>query len=161
MLALKSTLQTFVSLPFSQIFEVRISPSLPWMMKSRKCFLQIFKYEQYKYKCRLTSLHCAVEEKDYKIAMYTSHLIFIASFWCIISFSSAFPTRISSYTVESPNKGHFGTNINQVVCPLYRDCPLLRYSNRIILIGGIKFGDLVVHCREIFNTVSLIRSVPL
>ena len=28
-----------------------------------------------------------------------------------------------------------------MVCPLYRDCPLLRVSNRI---GGIKFGDLVL-----------------
>ena len=50
---------------------------------------------------------------------------------------------IISNTVEYPNKGLFGTNIIQVVCPLYRDCPLLRDSNRIILIGGIKFGDLV------------------
>ena len=30
-----------------------------------------------------------------------------------------------------------------MVCPLYRDCPLLRDSNCIILIGGINFGDLV------------------
>ena len=29
-----------------------------------------------------------------------------------------------------------------MVCPLYRDCPLLRDSNRIILIGGLKFGNL-------------------
>ena len=47
-----------------------------------------------------------------------------------------------------------------MVCPLYRGCPLLRRSNRIILIGGIKFGDLVfVHCGEVFNTVSLSRRV--
>ena len=36
----------------------------------------------------------------------------------------------------------------QVVCPLYRDCPLLRDSNHIILIGGIKFGDLVLSIVE-------------
>ena len=36
----------------------------------------------------------------------------------------------------------------KVVCPLYRDCPLLRDSNRIILIGGIKFGDLVLSIVE-------------
>ena len=35
-----------------------------------------------------------------------------------------------------------------MVCPLYRDCPLLRDSNRIILIGGIKFGDLVLSIVE-------------
>ena len=38
-------------------------------------------------------------------------------------------------TVESPNKGHFGTNINS------SGCPLLRESNCIILIGGLNFGD--------------------
>ena len=31
-----------------------------------------------------------------------------------------------------------------MVCPLYRGCPLLRGSNRIILIGRDKFGDLVL-----------------
>ena len=46
------------------------------------------------------------------------------------------------HTVESSNKGLFGTNINSSGLSLYRDCPLLRDSNRIILIGGIKFGDL-------------------
>ena len=35
-----------------------------------------------------------------------------------------------------------------MVCPLYRDSPLLRDSNRIILIGGIKFGDLVLSIVE-------------
>ena len=35
-----------------------------------------------------------------------------------------------------------------MVCPLYRDCPLLRDSNCIILIGGIKFGDLVLSIVE-------------
>ena len=35
-----------------------------------------------------------------------------------------------------------------MVCPLYRDCPLLRDSNCIILIGGLKFGDLVVSIVE-------------
>ena len=35
-----------------------------------------------------------------------------------------------------------------MVCPLYKDCPLLRDSNRIILIGGIKFGDLVLSIEE-------------
>ena len=38
--------------------------------------------------------------------------------------------------------------IIQVVCPLYRDCPRLRDSNRIILIGGITFGDLVLSIVE-------------
>ena len=52
------------------------------------------------------------------------------------------------YAVESLNNGHFGTNINSSVCPLYRGCPLLRDSNRIILIGGIKFGDLVLSVVE-------------
>ena len=55
--------------------------------------------------------------------------------------------------MESSNRVHFGTNINSSG-PLYRDCPLLRDSNCIVLIG-FSF----VHCREIFNTVSLIRSV--
>ena len=36
----------------------------------------------------------------------------------------------------------------QVVCPLYRGCPLLRGSNRIILIGRDKFGDLVLSIVE-------------
>ena len=37
-----------------------------------------------------------------------------------------------------------------MVCPLclYRDCPLLRDSNRIILIGGLKFGDVVLSIVE-------------
>ena len=38
--------------------------------------------------------------------------------------------------------------IYQVVCPLYRDCPLLRDSNCIILIGRLKFGDLVLSIVE-------------
>ena len=43
-----------------------------------------------------------------------------------------------------------------MVCPLYRDCPLLRVSNRIILIGGIKFGDLVLSIVERY-----LRQCPL
>ena len=35
-----------------------------------------------------------------------------------------------------------------MVCPLYRGCPLLRGSNRIILIGRDKFGDLVLSIEE-------------
>ena len=35
-----------------------------------------------------------------------------------------------------------------MVCPLYRDCPLLRDSNCIILIGGLKFGDIVLSIVE-------------
>ena len=35
-----------------------------------------------------------------------------------------------------------------MVCPLYRDCPLLRDSNCIILIGWLKFGDLVLSIVE-------------
>ena len=35
-----------------------------------------------------------------------------------------------------------------MVCPLYRECPLLRESNCIILIGGLKFGDLVLSIVE-------------
>ena len=35
-----------------------------------------------------------------------------------------------------------------MVCPLYRGCPLLRGSNRIILIGRDKFGDLVLSIVE-------------
>ena len=35
-----------------------------------------------------------------------------------------------------------------MVCPLHRDCPLLRDPNCIILIGGLKFGDLVVSIVE-------------
>ena len=37
-----------------------------------------------------------------------------------------------------------------MVCPLYRDCPLLRDSNCIILIGRLKFGDLVLSIVEIY-----------
>ena len=52
-------------------------------------------------------------------------------------------------TVESPNKGHFGTNINSSgLSTIYRDCPLLRDSNCIILIGGLKFGDLFLSIVE-------------
>ena len=51
--------------------------------------------------------------------------------------------------MESPNKGHFGTNINSSgLSTIYRDCPLLRDSNRIILIGGLKFGDLFLSIVE-------------
>ena len=35
-----------------------------------------------------------------------------------------------------------------MVCPLYRDCPLLRDSNCIILIGGVKIWDLVLSIVE-------------
>ena len=35
-----------------------------------------------------------------------------------------------------------------MLCPLYRGCPLLRGSNRIILIGRDKFGDLVLSIVE-------------
>ena len=35
-----------------------------------------------------------------------------------------------------------------MVYPLYRGCPLLRGSNRIILIGRDKFGDLVLSIVE-------------
>ncbi len=37
-------------------------------------------------------------------------------------------TTISICTVEPPNKGHFGTNLN---CSLWRGCPLLVGSNCI------------------------------
>ena len=40
-----------------------------------------------------------------------------------------------------------------------RDCPLLRDSNCIILIGGLKFGDLVLSIVERYLIVALIRSV--
>ena len=35
-----------------------------------------------------------------------------------------------------------------MLCPVYRGCPLLRGSNRIILIGRDKFGDLVLSIVE-------------
>ena len=35
-----------------------------------------------------------------------------------------------------------------MVYPLYRECPLLRDSNCIILIGRLKFGDLVLSIVE-------------
>ena len=54
------------------------------------------------------------------------------------------PSHGMSNTVESPNKGHFGTNINSSGLSPYRDCPLLKDSNCIILVGGIKFKDLVL-----------------
>ena len=50
--------------------------------------------------------------------------------------------------MEPPRKGHFGTNINSSDLSLYRGCPLLRGSNRIILIGRDKFGDLVLSIVE-------------
>ena len=51
--------------------------------------------------------------------------------------------------MESLNKGHFGTNINSSgLSTIYRDCPLLRDSNCIILIGELKFGDLVLSIVE-------------
>ena len=54
-----------------------------------------------------------------------------------------------------------------MVCPLYRDCPLLRDSNCIILIGWLKFGDLVLSIVERFLIqcplfgVSVLREIPL
>ena len=48
--------------------------------------------------------------------------------------------------MESPNKGHFGTNINS--SGLSTVCPLLKDSNCIILIGGLQFGDLVLSIVE-------------
>ena len=36
-----------------------------------------------------------------------------------------------------------------MVCPLYRDCPLLRDSNCIILMGVKIWGFSFVHCRDI------------
>ena len=35
-----------------------------------------------------------------------------------------------------------------MVCPIYRGCPLLTGSNRILLIGRDKFGDLVLSIVE-------------
>ena len=50
--------------------------------------------------------------------------------------------------MESLNNGHFGTNINSSgLSPLWR-LSSLRDSNSIILIGGIKFGDLVLSIAE-------------
>ena len=110
------------------------------MMKSRKCFLQMCK------KYRLTSLHCAVEEKDYKIVkntMYTSHLIFIASFWCIIRFSSAFPTKISSYTTKTVEECLILPidNITEEVQVLIRDKvnPTLNAFGRPCNCGGLEW----------------------
>ena len=46
--------------------------------------------------------------------------------------------------MEPLSNGHFGTNIySSDLFPIYR-LSSLRGSNHIILIGGIKFGDLVV-----------------
>ena len=62
--------------------------------------------------------------------------------------------------VESPNKGHFGTNINSsVLSTVWRVSSIKRFQlhhiDREVKIWGFSF----VHYREIFNTVSLIRSV--
>ena len=66
-----------------------------------------------------------------------------------------------SNTVESPKKGHFGTNINSSGLS-NRDCPLLKRFQLHYIDRGVKiWGFSFVHCREIFNTVSLIWSVPL
>ena len=64
------------------------------------------------------------------------------------------------YTVESPNKGHFGTNINSSgLSTIERVSAIkrvqLHYIDREVKIWGLS----TVHCRERFNTVSLIRSV--
>ena len=53
-----------------------------------------------------------------------------------------------THTVESPNKGQFGTNINSSGLSPVQRLSSLRDSNRIILIGGIKFGDLVLSIVE-------------
>ena len=50
--------------------------------------------------------------------------------------------------MESLNNRHFGTNINSSALSPVQRLSSLRYSNRIILIGGIKFGDLVLSIVE-------------
>ena len=56
------------------------------------------------------------------------------------------------------SNGNFGSNIIQVVCPLYRGLSSLRGSNCIKLIGGYIFwGFSFVHCGDVFNTVSLLK----
>ena len=49
---------------------------------------------------------------------------------------------LNSYTVEPPNKGHFGDNINSAVLSLYRGCPYFGGSKCIRTIGKQIFGIL-------------------
>ena len=55
--------------------------------------------------------------------------------------TSGYPLPI---TVESPNKGHFGTNINSSGLSTVR----LSSVKRLLLIGGLKFGDFVLSIVE-------------
>ena len=57
-------------------------------------------------------------------------------------------TLLSVHNIKYSGTSEKGTFWDQVVCPLYRGCPLLRGSNRIILIGSDKFGDLVLSIVE-------------
>ena len=59
------------------------------------------------------------------------------------------------YTVKSLNKGHFGTNINS--SKQFVPCIEIVSFNRIILNGGLKFGDLVLSNVERYLIVSLYR----
>ena len=54
----------------------------------------------------------------------------------------------SLHTPDILNNGHFGTNINSSGLSPVEGLSSLRDSNRIILIGGIKFGDLVLSIVE-------------
>ena len=57
--------------------------------------------------------------------------------------------------MESPNKGHFGTNINSSgLSPVQRLSSIKRFQSHYIDRGGIKFGDLVLSIVErYFNSV--------
>ena len=63
-------------------------------------------------------------------------------------------------TMEPPNKGHFGDNINSAVLSFVERFPSSRRFRSIRTIGKQIFGTLnCVLCREVYYTVSLSRRV--
>ena len=68
--------------------------------------------------------------------------------------------RHSQCTVEPPNKGHIGDNINSTVLSFVERLSSLRGSKCIRAIGSTIFGTSTrVLCREVFYTVPLHRRV--
>ena len=70
-------------------------------------------------------------------------------------------TYMHVHTVEPPNKGHFGDNINSAVVSFVERLSSFGGSNACIrTIGKTVVGTLTcVLCREVYYTVSLSRSV--
>ena len=67
---------------------------------------------------------------------------------------------ISGITVEPPNKGHVGDNINSAVLSFIERLSSFRGSKSTKTIGHVIFGtSYSVLCREVYYTVSLFRRI--